>query len=103
MVTDSRLTSMMGLSLEVWGKVLACRLGSRMSLRPSYSSSWLCSGMLVLRDSSSWNSTALWTQREQHRLKPGPWTRPKDGSQGQKNPQLRRSKTQLKQADQKPD
>lgn len=74
MVTDSRLTSMMGLSLEVWGKVLACRLGSRMSLRPSYSSSWLCSGMLVLRDSSSWNSTALWTQREQHRLKPGPWT-----------------------------
>ena len=64
-VTDSRLTSIMGLSLEVWGKVLACRLGSRASLRPSYSSSWLCSGMLVLRDSSSWNSTALWTRRGQ--------------------------------------
>lgn len=63
--TDSRLTSMMGLSLEVLGKVLACRLGSRMRRRPSYSSSWLCSGMLVLRASSSWNSAALWTHKAQ--------------------------------------
>lgn len=62
----------MGLSLEVWGKVLACRLGSRTSLRPSYSSSWWCSGMLVLRASSSWNSTTLWTQREQQRRSQNP-------------------------------
>lgn len=65
--TDSRLTSMMGLSLDVRGKLLACRLGSRRSRRPSYSSSWLCRGMLVLRHSSSWNSAALRTNGERRR------------------------------------